>query len=204
MGGGSGTRGRTPAPLPTRQRLGTVSSGINYGTTNSSYSNIGSTYGTVNSISTPSYYSSSSRPVSRQSSVERSLDSSYANNNSSLMSSSLYGSSMRLSELGSSRSRQTSPTRSTYEGSSDRWSTSRNIASLPPQYPSSSIYDGYATVGRNRREPSTESSLVQLRNRREMSQERSLGSRPPISSALLKLRRSSFVDNSSNSLFKYY
>ena len=287
--GSSGTRGRTPAPLPTRQRLGTTSSGINYGLTNPSYTNIGSTYGTVNATSTPSYYDSyrsASRPASRQSSVERSLDSYNTNNNSLLNSSSIYGgSTVRLSDLGISKSRQSSPTRSTYEPSStsssrstyepssssstrstyepsssttrstyepttssarstyepsssssrstyepsssssrstyepsssstrstyepssstsERWTSSRPSSTLPPQYPS--LYDGYATIGRNRRETSTERASVQLRARREASQDRALGSRPSISSTLLKLRRSSFVDNSSSSgLSKYY
>lgn len=86
----------------------------------------------------------------------------------------------------------------TYE-STDRWASTRNLASLPP-HPSSydSNSSSSSSYSRSKREPS--SDRVVLRNRRENSQERL--TRPMTSSVLLKLRRSSFVDNSPSS--KYY
>lgn len=178
----SSTRGRTPAPPTSRPRLGsgssTLSSGINYGS----------------AYTTPSYDSSSyrsiSRPQSRQSSVERTTSAS--DNYNSLINSSFYGSTHRLSDIGSNnvRSRNSSPSR--FE--SDKWSSygsTRNISSLPPH----PTYDSYS---RSKRESSTERSI--LRNRRDVSQERSTP-RPSTSSILSKLRRSSFVDNGPT---KYY
>lgn len=179
----SSTRGRTPAPPVSRPRLGSGSSTIS----SSSGINYGSSYGPSYE---PSSYRSLSRPQSRQSSVERTTSS--ADNYSSLINSAFYGSTHRLSDIGSNsiRSRNSSPSRL----DSDKWSSygsTRNISSLPP-HPS---YDSYS---RSKRESSTERSI--LRNRRDVSQERSTP-RPSTSSILSKLRRSSFVDNGPT---KYY
>ncbi len=96
------------------------------------------------------------------------------------------------------------PTRSTYDtysssGNSapttDRWSSNtRNLTSLPP------IYDSYSRL--RAREPSTDITNIQLRQRRDTSQERSI--RPSTSSSLLKFRRSSFVESPNLSTSKYY
>lgn len=80
--------------------------------------------------------------------------------------------------------------------STDRWSSnSRNLSSLPPVY--DSPYSRLRT-----REPSTDITNIQLRTRRDTSQERSL--RPSTSSSLLKFRRSSFVETANSPLSKYY
>jgi hypothetical protein len=194
--GYNSTRGRTPAPIAPRQKIATTTS--NYNSTNNAY----------NTTTTPnSYYDSpfksSSRPTSRQSSVERSVyPSSLANENfSSLINSTYSGSSHRLNDFGNStiRSRNSSPSRnydlndrlsSISNNYSSNWGSIRNLTSLPP-HPS---YESYTS--RSRREPSTERSL---RAKREVSQDRSLRSNP--SSSLLKSRRSSFVDNP---LAKYF
>lgn len=202
------SRGRTPAPIAPRPKLNytptaSSSSGINYGNSTSASSSSSSyrdrdrdTYSSTGSYYDSLYRNTSSRPSSRQSSVERSLQ--YPS--SSDYSSSTYGrdSSSRYPELSnlSVRSRNSSPIR-TFDSSNDRWSSStRNTAALPP-HPSlsSSTYDGYATL--RRREPSAE-RMVQLRNRRENSQERM---RSSVASSYLKHRRSSFVDNQPS---KYY
>lgn len=118
------SRGRTPAPTATRQRLGSAGSSS---TTNGNGANSVSYYDT-------SSYRTSSRPSSRQSSVERSLATDY---NSPLMTSSLYGSSHRLNDLASGmsvRSRQSSPSRSLYDErvqpGTERWDQYR--VTLPP------------------------------------------------------------------------
>ncbi|CAF1012917.1 unnamed protein product [Brachionus calyciflorus] len=182
----SSTRARTPAPPSSRQRLSSTSSSLS--STNNSGINYGSTYTPSSSTTSyyePSSYRSSSRPASRQSSVERTTSgSSNLDNYNSLVNSSFYGSTNRLSDIGSTsiRSRNSSPSR--FDSSSIYGST-RNISTLPPH----PTYDF-----RNKRETSTERSL--LRNRREISQERSTPTPRTTSSVLLnKLRRSSFVDN---------
>lgn len=185
---GSSTRGRTPAPPSTRQRLGSATSSISSSTASSGI-NYGSTY---TPSSSSSYYDSSSyrpasRPASRQSSVERSTGSANLDNYNSLINSSFFGSSHRLSDIANSstvRSRNSSPSRFDSDSKYSSYSSNRNLTSLPPH----PTYDSY----RSKRETSTERSL--LRNRREASQERSTP-RPSASSVLLKLRRSSYVDN---------
>lgn len=119
---------------------------------------------------TTSYYDSYKPSSSRQSSVERSFLSDYNSN---------YGGAS--SDYGL-RSRNSSPMR--YTDTSDRYRT------LPPSYPSG----GGSSYDRFRREPSVESSYVQLRNRREGSQER-FGSSRSSATPYSKARRSSFVDS---------
>lgn len=176
------SRARTPAPVPQRPRIPatSISSALTASlTTSSPYST-----STTASSTTPSYYDrlSSSRPGSRQSSVERSLDS----------SSSFYNPGPRFSDISSPpsiRSRNSSPSRSLYDSSGDRWSSStltRNLTSLPPV--SSSLYDSYSS--RFKREPSSDRFSS------------SSSSRPSASSSLLKFRRASFVDNHHSP--KYY
>lgn len=183
-------RARTPAPLTSGSNTSTLPR-------------------TSTRLPSSSSYSSNSAlglSTSRQSSVERDYSAplpSYGGGSSA----SSYRLSDRLSDLSSTiRSRQSSPLRS-YETSAayrtlnftpSSYSSSSSSAGLPP------AYDSY----RMRREASTERSLASLRNRREASQERafsrgSTGYGASSSSALLKHRRSSFVDNSPSS-FKYY
>jgi len=83
-------------------------------------------------------------------------------------------------------------------------SESRSYSStLPPRpsYPTS--YDGYSATTSRLREKSALPPSISLRNRRESSQER-LMIRPPTSSTLIKLRRSSFVDAGGSGSSKYY
>ena len=165
-----------------RQRLGSTSSALNYGSSGINYGNSSSM------SSTPSLYEyrGSSRPASRQGSVERSSfnDSSYGSNgsSSSTVRSSRQSSPIRTYDQGAERSfSSTLPPRPSYS------------SNLPP-HPS---YDSYSRI----REKSVASGPVQLR-RRESSQERLM--RPPTSNSLIKLRRSSFVDSANSSLSKYY
>lgn len=170
------SRARTPAPM-NRQRIQSSSALSNYGT--------GINYGDSSrssGISTPSIYDSY-RSSSRQGSVDRTLT-----EPSSSMGS--YSSSAMSNPSTVRSSRQSSPVR-TFEPSERSFSST-----LPPR----PTYD-YSRVREKSMVPSSASS-VQLRNRRDSSQERMM--RPPSVSSLLKMRRSSFVDSANSSLSKYY
>lgn len=169
------SRARTPAPM-NRQRIQSSSALSNYGT--------GINYGDSSrssGISTPSIYDSY-RSSSRQGSVDRTLT------EPSSMSS--YSSSAMSNPSTVRSSRQSSPVR-TFEPSERSFSST-----LPPR----PTYD-YSRVREKSMVPSSASS-VQLRSRRDSSQERMM--RPPSVSSLLKMRRSSFVDSANSSLSKYY
>jgi len=180
----TGTRGRTPAPIAPRPRLGSTSSYINsdlssFSTMNN---NLSSRFDSNSSASSSYNYRPS---VSRQTSVERSFI-------PSLDSTSTY-TSVYNSPLGTSgtsmRSRNSSPDRWALSSNPPTSPTVRNLSSLPP-HPSFSSHDSYSSSSSSRykREPSTERSLRNMR--RETSQERY--TLPP---SVLKTRRSSFVDN---------
>jgi hypothetical protein len=172
---GSSNSGSSRARTPApmnRQRIQSSSALSNY--------NNGINYGNSSSlsgISSPSIYDSY-RSSSRQGSIDRTLTepSSYNSNASN-------PSTVRSS-------RQSSPVR-TFEPSERTFSST-----LPPR----PTYD-YTRTREKSMVPSSSSS-VQLRNRRDSSQERLM--RPPTVSSLLKMRRSSFVDSANSSLSKYY